>query len=187
MEKEIAFSALNAPDCNPGIDKSVLQIAQGDNTALSLLYRCLKKPVFLLALSILRDESLAEDVMQETFLKVSEKADTYHAGTNPKAWVLTIARNLSLNCLKSRGREELTGKDIDMQFDENNENRAVSSADFMKALQQLDETQQTIVTVRILCDLKHAQIAEMINLSPGDVRIRYHRALKLLKKYYEEN
>ena len=56
---------------------------------------------------------LAEDIMQETFVKVRENAASCHAASNHKAWVLTITHNLALNCLKKRGHEELIPDDYE--------------------------------------------------------------------------
>ena len=167
---------------NLGYNLSISHIAYGDVTALDLLYKSLKKPVFLLALSILRDYQAAEDVMQDTFLKVSEKAETYVRGTNPKAWVLTIARNLALNSLKKHSHETLTLEELS--------ETAVGegppdSSDFTRTMQQLDEPDRSIVTLRVVCGLRHAEIAKVVGLSAGDTRVRYSRALKKLKKYYE--
>jgi RNA polymerase sigma-70 factor (ECF subfamily) len=165
-----------------GLNKSMSRIAYGDVLALDALYKDLKKPVFMLALSILRDYPSAEDIMQETFLKVNEKADTYTAGTNPKAWVLTIARNLALNTIKKRSRETLTLEELGETAAD--ENGLLDGNDFTHTMRQLDEPERSIVTLRIVCGLRHAEIAKIVGLTANDTRVRYSRALKKLKKYY---
>jgi hypothetical protein len=80
-------------------------VAAGDLRSLEPLYRALRVAVFTLSLSVVRDRSLAEDVLHETFVRVSEKAHTYRAGTRPRAWVLAIARNHALDTVRRRARE----------------------------------------------------------------------------------
>ncbi len=170
---------------NQGFDFSLSEITTGDSEKLSQLYCSLKRPVFLLALSILGNYALAEDVMQDTFLKIQENASSYRPGTNAKAWVMTITRNLALNMLKKRGREDLsldsfieteTGGEIDM----------TGSVDFTRALSLLEETERCIVTLKAICGFRHAQIAKITGITTADCRARYSRALKKLRKYYLE-
>lgn len=69
-------------------------IVAGDMDALEWLYRELRVPVFAVALAITADRGLAEDVLQETFLRVYTYARSYQPGSRPRAWVAAIARNL---------------------------------------------------------------------------------------------
>jgi RNA polymerase sigma-70 factor (ECF subfamily) len=175
----------NTDAANLANNSSLNRIACGDVSALDLLYKNLKRPVFLLAFSILRDYALAEDVMQDTFLKVNEKAVTYNKGTNSKAWVLTIARNLSLNLLKKRSRETLNPDALEQDRSTDAGQEALNAMEFSRTLGQLEEPERTIVTLRIVCGLRHAEIAKIVGLSAGDTRVHYSRALKKLKAYYE--
>jgi hypothetical protein len=63
-----------AEDNNVYFDRMVKEIAEGHSDSLSELYDTLRKPVFVLALSILQDYYVAEDVMQETFIRVATYA-----------------------------------------------------------------------------------------------------------------
>jgi RNA polymerase sigma-70 factor (ECF subfamily) len=78
-------------------------IAAGDMDALEWLYRELRVPVFAVALAITADRGLAEDVLQETFLRVYTRARTYRPGSTPRAWMVEIARNLALDTVRSAG------------------------------------------------------------------------------------
>lgn len=175
-------------------DRSVSRLAEGDVGALSQLYSLLRRPVFLLALSILGDHALAEDVMQETFLKINEHAGSYRPGTNPKAWVLAITRNLALNMLRRRSREQ-PGDDLLESLpcaEGGSASPAVGTGagdaddrlDFARTMAQLGEPERSIVTMRVVCGLRHREIAKILGCAPGDVRVRYSRALKKLRSYY---
>jgi RNA polymerase sigma-70 factor, ECF subfamily len=179
MEKSEAL------DISGGFDRKGSQYER-ENHKFSSVYQSLKRPVFLLALSILRDNALAEDVMQQTFLNMMEHAGSVRPGTNEKALVMTIAHNLALNCLKKRGHEEL-GLDGYLENETGGETDMTGSADFTRALSQLDEQERAVVTLKAVCGFRHAQIAKIVGITTVDSRAKYSRALKKLKKHYLEN
>lgn len=81
------------------------QLARGDVSAFESIYKKTQKAVYYTALSVLMDRSLAEDVMQTTYLKVIKSASSYRAGTDAVAWIKRICRNEALNLKKKRGHE----------------------------------------------------------------------------------
>ena len=87
------------------LDKQMKKLSNGDASAFESIYKKTQKAVYYTALSILRDRSLAEDVMQTTYLKVIKSARTYREGTDATAWIVRICRNEALNLKKKRGRE----------------------------------------------------------------------------------
>ncbi|MCX4287333.1 MAG: RNA polymerase sigma factor, partial [Clostridia bacterium] len=86
-------------------DKLIKRIINGDVSAFDLLYEQTRKSVYYVALSVLRDKRLAEDVMQSTYIKVLQNVSRYRLGTNASAWIVKIARNEALNMRKSLSRE----------------------------------------------------------------------------------
>lgn len=87
------------------LDKQMKQLARGDTSAFESIYKKTQKAVYYTALSVLMDRSLAEDVMQTTYLKVIKSASSYRAGTDAVAWIKRICRNEALNLKKKRGHE----------------------------------------------------------------------------------
>lgn len=67
----------------------------GDSNALAELYRAYYQPVFLLAASLTGDAALAEDTVQEVFLTVQTCAGRYRPGTNGRAWLFGVTRNVA--------------------------------------------------------------------------------------------
>jgi RNA polymerase sigma-70 factor (ECF subfamily) len=164
--------------------RNISQITYGDVPALDLLYRKFKEPVFILALSILRDYGLAEDAMQETFLKIRENAVSYRGEASPKSWILAITRNLSVNMLRQRGHEEYSPEPLD-DVSEKIERDIEGTMEFNKILDQLEEPDRSIVTYRVFLGFRHKEIAEVLGMSAPNVRMRFSNALKKLKKYFE--
>ena len=87
------------------LDKQMKLLARGDASAFESIYKKTQKAVYYIALSILKDRSLAEDVMQSTYLKVIRNACMYHEGTDAVAWIKRICRNEALNLKKKREHE----------------------------------------------------------------------------------
>jgi RNA polymerase sigma-70 factor (ECF subfamily) len=70
--------------------------------ALEALYRMMRVQVFAVALAVAGDRGTAEDVMQDTFVRVYSAAPGYRPGSRARAWVLTIARHLAVDAVRRR-------------------------------------------------------------------------------------
>ena len=81
-------------------------VGQGDPEAFEVLYRSTEKAVYALALSILRNPHDAEDIVQETYLKVRAAAHLYVPQGKPLAWLFTITKNLCRDLLRGQSRTE---------------------------------------------------------------------------------
>ncbi|MDR3729716.1 MAG: RNA polymerase sigma factor, partial [Oscillospiraceae bacterium] len=158
---------------------------RGDQEALAQLYHRTRTAVFGLALSYLKNRHDAEDVTQDTFVRAWENAPSYRPQGKPMAWLLTIARNLSLMKLREKDRTEslpeedwaLPGPDDALTT----EDRTVLSA----AMSVLEDEEQRIVLLHAVTGLKHREIAESLSLPLSTVLSKYHRALKKLRRKLE--
>ncbi|MCK5731427.1 MAG: hypothetical protein KAH13_00260, partial [Tenericutes bacterium] len=74
----------------------IRQLKSGDQNAFDMIYKLTHRKIYFVALPILRDKALAEDIMQDTYLKFLEKLYDYKT-KNSLAYILTIARNLAIN------------------------------------------------------------------------------------------
>jgi RNA polymerase sigma-70 factor (ECF subfamily) len=95
-----------AGQAKPKIDAAVLEAllsrsAQGDHLAFEELYNATKGKIFGAALLILKRRDLAEEVVQETYVRIWTKASTFQPSLgSPIAWMTTIARNLAINIVR---------------------------------------------------------------------------------------
>ncbi len=80
-----------------------------DNEILKRLYEQYGKELYLYILSMCRNRAVAEDIIQETFLKAILALDERHS--NMRAWLYMVARNLCINYLKKVGRETSVDND----------------------------------------------------------------------------
>lgn len=165
-------------------DELIEKIAQGDMEAFRELYNSASKSVYSFALSILKNSQDAEDVMQETFLKIYQKSPGYISCGKPLAWILRITRNLSLTCLRKKCAETDSNQPEKPDFScvENTEHRLLLE----KLFSILDEEEKQIVVLHIVGGLKHRETAEIIGLPLGTVLSKYNRAIKKLKAGTED-
>src|SRR5262245_22023947 len=163
-------------DGNGGDDHEALvaAIAAGDLDALERLYRELRVAVYAVSLAVLRDRHAAEDVLHDTFVRVHEKADGYRPGSRPSAWVLAIARNLAIDEVRRRSREATLNRVEPQATDE--------PTLWTDARMALAPDERTIVALRVLGGLTHAEIAEQLGLPGGTVRWKYRLALRRLEE-----
>lgn len=166
---------------NSAFDAMIINIAEGNLSFLADLYYQLRKPLFLYSLSILHDYYAAEDVTQETFIKIVNSSGTYQWNTNAKAWIYSITRNLALNELKARKKNDELNLDIQgagAPFEE----RIDSIQEFNQLIAPFTGLDREILVLRFCNQLKYKEIATVVGGSPGSIRDRCFRALKKLKK-----
>ena len=161
-------------------------VAQGDSEAFEVLYRSTEKAVYALALSILKNPHDAEDIVQETYLKVRAAAHLYVPQGKPLAWLFTITKNLCRDLLRGQSRTEAApdGAEDDLRFSYVSDptDRLVLEA----ALKALGEEERQVVLLHAASGLKHREIARDLGLPLSTVLSRYSRALKKLQRYLTE-
>ena len=107
-----------------------------------------------------------------------EKASLYRPGTNPKAWIIAIARHLAYDAMR-RGKR-LRTEPLDSQAEAVSQIESASKLELMDALLQLEESERQIIVLYLLSGFKHAEISELLNLPPGTVRWKYRKGLRRL-------
>lgn len=172
---------------NELLERNLRRVARGHTDAIGEIYELTKSAVYGYVLSILKNAQDAEDILQETYVKVCLNAESYHAQGKPLAWIFTIARNLAL--MKLRGQTRIT--DIpDFEWEQiaagspefRSEDKIVLSA----ALSKISEEESRIVILHAVGGMKHREIAEWFDMPLATVLSKYHRAIKKLQKILED-
>jgi RNA polymerase sigma factor (sigma-70 family) len=166
-------------------DALLAQIAGGDTRALEALYHRMRVRVFAVALAVVGDRGTAEDVMQETFVRVYSAAPGYRPESRARAWVLTIARHLALDVVRRRAREHVSGIVGRSAAASAGEPDGIR-LDVVNALLQLGEVDRQIVVLHDMAGLTHAEVAAELQLPAGTVRWRYRVALARLRPLVQE-
>jgi len=170
------------------LEKALLELQEGNTDALATIYDLTSKGVFTFVLPILKDYALAEDVMQQTYVSIYEKISLYEKGSNPRNWILTIAKNLAINEFNKNKRV------VAYDYDENQSlqdglyslDPNLNTPTIDLANRVLTEEEFKIVTMYAIGEYKHREIAEILNLPLGTVTWKYKNALEKIRKEKEK-
>ncbi len=168
------------------LDRLMQLFQQGDETAFEEIYNQTKKGLFSFILSICKNYHTAEDIMQNTYIRVRNSITSYQIGGNPLAWIFTIGRNLTINELNRQKREvfsDFSDGNIGGQYVLDDQ---LQSPIFAKMAKVLSEDELQLVTLHLISGFKHREIAEMCNKPLGTVLWAYRNALNKVKKVLEK-
>lgn len=143
-----------------------------------------KKHVFAMALSILRDFELSEDVLQEVFIKLYQHMQ-HQEITNIKAWLIRVSRNTALDLYRKKKRE-MTGFEADY-FERAHliSEDPIDKMVLAKYLKLLNSEERQIFILKEISGMKHKEIAKIMEIPLGTVLWKYGIALKKLRKALE--
>jgi len=178
----------------PPDDELMRAVQGGDEVAFRLLYRRYERRLLAFLIPYLGDPALAEDLLQETFLRVYRRRAAYEARGAFRTWLFAIARNLALDQFRRRrGSPEAaplpqeTGTDPGGVPDPAPDALGVlvgreTAASLRAALLDLPEEDRAVILLSRLEGLRYHEIAEIMGSTEGAVKVRAHRALLALRK-----
>lgn len=157
-----------------------------DLQLLEQLYRAYYRELYLYIYSFCRSRSMAEDLLQETFLKAILSLPDSH--TNMRAWLYRVARNLTINAMKkplpasAAQSEEIADPAGDplAKILQKEQHRAL-----YRALEQLPKARREILIMQYFGQMSHREIAAVLQTTPGNVRVIASRARAQMKEYME--
>lgn len=163
-----------------------IQIAEGDVQALETLYYQTYQAVYGFILSILKNQYDAEDILQETYIKIKTGAHLYKPQGKPLAWIFTIARNLSyMKIRKDKNTQTSPYEELENMLDfsavEDKENKLLLEA----AFSILGDEERQIIILHANTGMKHREIATLVKLPLSTVLSKYNRGMKKLRNYIE--
>ena len=178
----------DAKERNRKLDNALGELAKGSMPALDVIYELTQSGIYAFAFSMLKSAEDAEDVMQDTYVKVCLNAKAYKSEGKPMAWIVTITRNLALMKLRS-GKHEGSLPDYEWNAvsDEAAENFGTEDRIVIKsAMKVLNDEEAQIVMWHAVSGLKHREIAEIYNMPLATVLSKYNRSIKKLQKALED-
>lgn len=143
------------------------------------LYRQYSQIVFHFLYKICHDSVLAEDLMQETFLKAIERLDTYDHSCKLSTWLCQIAKHLLYQHWDRNNRVQLEELDESLEARQDTEQAAIAKvelADVWDRLQALAPEARRTVELRVLGDLSFREIGEILGRSENWARVTFYRA-----------
>lgn len=158
------------------LDKFIKRFINGDASAFDEIYNRTRKSVYYVALSILRDKALAEDVMQTTYMRVLKNIQSYAPGSNASAWIIKISKNEALNVRNARMREQSVDEyENPSLFGTDEPDTYGELIDLAKRLLADDEF--SILMLVTACGYKRKEIGRMLDMPTPTVTWKYQNAL----------
>lgn len=162
-----------------------------DTQLLKKLYQKYQKEIYLYLYSLCKNWDLAEDLMQETFLKAILSLPDSHA--NVRAWLYMVARNLYFN----HSKKEKKQVSLEEFGDEICDERTVEVLEHLLqderrrllyyALQRLNKDKREVLMLQYFAGMSQKEIAAFLRKTPENIRILAHRGKKELREYMEAN
>lgn len=171
-------------------DDSILvrRIAGGDESALAALYDSWAQPVYSVVAQLLMDADGAEDVVEETFWQIWQRASSYDASRGSvRTWILTIARSRALDRLRSRKRNrEDQSADLNIYRDQapdpaQNVERGERTNLVREALHELPEDQRRALELAYFRGLSQSEIADLLNEPLGTIKTRMRLGMQKMR------
>jgi RNA polymerase sigma-70 factor (ECF subfamily) len=178
-----------------GIEAAVLQLRRGDLDALSTLIARYQNRLYRYLLRLVRQPAEAEDLFQQTWVRVAEKIRTYDPSRNFDAWLFTLARNLAFDHLRRVRPNSLDEPARVNSADESMISR-LASADpgpldqllareragyLVSALENLPVIYREVLSLRFEEEMKLEEIAAVLAVPLSTVKSRLRRSLVQLR------
>ena len=157
---------------------------------METLYKENTKIVYHYLYSQCKDEELAKDLTQETFLKAYESMERFDGSCKISTWLCQIAKHLLYRHWEKAGRqipteqEEMVQNPVAVAKD-NTENQVLTRIeliDCLKALRKLPEQMREVMYLRSMSDLSYREIGEIMGKSENWARVTFYRAKEALLK-----
>jgi RNA polymerase sigma-70 factor (family 1) len=171
----------------------ITMLAQDSEYAFQLLYDRHRKRIYQTALRYLKSPLLAQEVVQDVFLKLWFNRRNLKTDLPVEAWLHTITKNILLNRIKRianewkaiKGVSQVSEKFVDNI--ENNFQSAQYNPLLQKAIALLPEQQQKVFTLARYEQLTYQQIGMELNISPLTVKTHMSRALDSIRSFFADH
>ena len=152
----------------------------GDQTAFFLVYEQYKSLLYFVIMSIVKHKEDAEDLLQDTFIKIMQNIDTLDQISRFKSWAAMIARNLSLNHLKAKKNLVFLDEDV-FELIKTDDTYFPFLQDFQDHLSQVENL---VIAYKIVYEFTFDEISDLLHTPRSTVYKTYQEALAKLRKTY---
>jgi RNA polymerase sigma-70 factor (ECF subfamily) len=167
----------------------VQEVKTGSRGAFSLLVERHQKALLRLSFRFTREQSQAEDIVQESFIKAYQKIHLFEGRSSFKSWLFQIAVNTAKNKLRSNPQEMLNIEEVSLGVDPGAENQMVQT-DVRNIIrlevEKLPDRQKLALKLRIFEDLSFKEIADIMACPYDTAKANYRHALIKLKQSLEQ-
>jgi RNA polymerase sigma-70 factor, ECF subfamily len=168
------------------------RVGQGDSASFEQLYDRLAGALFSTAYRVLNNQAAAEDVLQDVFIQIWEKAPLYNPALGkPLTWAVTLTRNKAIDRLRSIQRRSRLQDNVQHeseifeQFDDRSSFDVVASSETSKlirqAVEKLSNDQRQVIELAFFSSMTQAEIANHLGQPLGTIKARIRRGMIKLR------
>jgi len=174
-------------------EELILRTAKGDSKGFEALLVRYQKNVFGLCRKLLRSDMLAEEIAQETWIRVVRASSQFEARGSVKSWILTIAKNLCLNSIEKRGWEEPLPEGSEEQIEDPSLgleallSQREQKLRIVQAMDLLPDRQRAVLILWMQEEKSYEELAQEMKTHVGALKVLLFRAKENLAKIMQED
>lgn len=169
-------------------DAGLVRRAAEDKNALKELYIKYRADVYAFSLSMYNDRTIAEDCVQETFIRLPSASASFKKGHSEAAFILGIAKNVSRELYRSELRfRKMAQSGIPDGEGGQLDGDGGGSGEILRAVGVLPRKNRIVIMLRIYSGMSFKEISRLLRLPESTVKSRYRRALRLLMNELRKN
>jgi RNA polymerase sigma-70 factor (ECF subfamily) len=168
----------------------VLALRQREKIAIEALYDMYSSSLFGVIVRIVNDEAVAEDVLQDTFIKIWNSFSSYDAGKGRLfTWMVNIARNLSIDKIRSKdfknqGKNQELENNVTFIDEQRNTVYKPELLDIKELVGTLKPEQKSILDLVYFKGYTHVEAADELGVPLGTIKTRIRMAISQLRKHF---
>lgn len=174
------------PVSDEGLVELMRRYQDGDMGAFEELYAALSPPLGRYLRSLTRNATMADDLLQETFLQLHRARKTYTPPRPLKPWAYAIARHVFLMARRSAGRRAKHETTAPVELPEHPvspEVETLGDQDLVrKALERVAKDHREALALHHLSGLSFKEVGRVLGISEGAAKVRAHRAMAALRE-----
>lgn len=170
--------------------QTIISCIKGDAAAQTLLYNTFAPKMYAISLRYAPSAEMAQDILQEGFIKVFSKLDSYSGKGELGGWIRRVIINTALEHLRKYQNPKYQFSDIELYHDLSDSEDILdhmSLQEVLDAIQLLPTNYRLVLNLYAIDGYTHQEISVLLNISVGNSKQRLLRARNMLKKLMAEN
>ena len=179
---------LSITDRRAALEEAIAQVADGKREALELVYALTSAKLLAMIMQVVQDRDAAEDVLQDTYIKVWTRAGRFdRTRASPITWLCAIARNSAIDAVRKAGRRGEVGDDTMPEIEDEGPNademlcNAEDSERLQDCLNSLQQDHRRCIRLAFFRGLTHSELASSLEVPLGTMKSWIRRGLLSLK------
>lgn len=179
---------LSVQDRRAALEEALGKVADGERTALRRVYDLTSAKLLGVILHVVRDRDAAEDVLQEVYLKVWDRAGSFdRTRASPITWLCVIARNAAIDAVRKTGRRSEVSDDILPEIEDETPNAdsmlcsAQENERLQDCLESLQDDHRRCIRLAFFRGFTHTELASRLDVPLGTMKSWIRRGLSSLK------